>query len=203
MGIGSLSPYAQPQSGAPSWKTGEREAACVFLSLTLFIILDVNVGIYRVFRKKQGLYYWSLIFATWGTAVVVSQNQYLMNVLSLKKYCFRTRKIVSCKAAPPRIPWMGRLYAAASHADWTITADHRKYLQKPQARMVCNMAIMDGHDQRRMERLRARRMPGPLLTPPSRKPKRAAPSRTTDDDNHRFLPSNRTKLGLCFPSLQP
>lgn len=39
MGIGSLSPYAQPQSGAPSWKTGEREAACVFPSLTIFIIL--------------------------------------------------------------------------------------------------------------------------------------------------------------------
>lgn len=69
-----LSPYADAESGAPSWRTGEREAAIVFLSLTLYIILDVNVAIYRTFRKKQGLYYWSLIFATWGTATVALGN---------------------------------------------------------------------------------------------------------------------------------
>ena len=70
----NLSPYADAESGAPSWAPGEREAACVFMSLALYIILDVNVAIYRVFRKKHGLYYWSLIFATWGTAIVVVGN---------------------------------------------------------------------------------------------------------------------------------
>ena len=70
----NLSPYADAESGAPSWRTGERESAIVFLSLALYIILDVNVSIYRVFRKKRGLYYWSLIFATWGTAIVVVGN---------------------------------------------------------------------------------------------------------------------------------
>ena len=70
----NVSPYADAESGAPSWATGEKEAACVFLSLALYIILDVNVAIYRVFRRKQGLYYWSLIFATWGTATVVVGN---------------------------------------------------------------------------------------------------------------------------------
>lgn len=72
--VNNLSPYAEAESGAPSWKVGEREAAIVFLSLTLYIILDVNVAIYRVFKKKQGLYYWSLIFATWGTAAVAVGN---------------------------------------------------------------------------------------------------------------------------------
>lgn len=69
-----LSPYADAESGSPSWRVGERESAIVLLSLTLYIILDVNVAIYRVFRKKQGLYYWSLIFATWGTATVALGN---------------------------------------------------------------------------------------------------------------------------------
>ena len=70
----NLSPYGDAESGAPAWRTGEQESAIVFLSLTLYIILDVNVAIYRVFRKKQGLYYWSLIFATWGTATVAVGN---------------------------------------------------------------------------------------------------------------------------------
>ena len=69
-----VSPYADAESGAPAWKPGEREAAVAFLSLTIYLILDVNVGIYRVFRRKRGLYYWSLIFATWGTAVVAIGN---------------------------------------------------------------------------------------------------------------------------------
>ena len=70
----NLSPYADAESGAPSWRKGERESAIVFLSLTIYIILDVNVGIYRVFKKKRGLYYWSLICATWGTLVVALGN---------------------------------------------------------------------------------------------------------------------------------
>ena len=70
----NVSPYADVESGAPSWRTGERESAIVFMSLALYIILDVNVSIYRVFRRKRGLYYWSLMFATWGTAVVVVGN---------------------------------------------------------------------------------------------------------------------------------
>ena len=69
-----LSPYADAESGTPEWKTGEKETAVAFISLTLYIILDVNFGIYRIFRRKQGLYYWSLIFATWGTAVVAVGN---------------------------------------------------------------------------------------------------------------------------------
>ena len=70
----NVSPYSDAESGTPAWKPGEREAAIAFLSLTIYLILDVNVGIYRVFKKKQGLYYWSLIFATWGTALVAVGN---------------------------------------------------------------------------------------------------------------------------------
>lgn len=64
----TYSPYANAESAAPDWKPGEEEAATAFLALTFWLILDVNVGIYRVFKKKRGLYYWSLIIGTWACA---------------------------------------------------------------------------------------------------------------------------------------
>ena len=60
--------YADAESAPPDWKPGEEDAAIAFLAITLFLILDINIGIHRVFRRKQGLYYWSLIIATWACA---------------------------------------------------------------------------------------------------------------------------------------
>ncbi|KAK0513867.1 hypothetical protein JMJ35_003589 [Cladonia borealis] len=72
--MSTYSPYADAESAAPDWKPGEEEAATAFLSLTLWLILDVNVGIYRVFKKKRGLYYWSLIIGTWACALSTIGN---------------------------------------------------------------------------------------------------------------------------------
>ena len=66
--MSSYSPYAEAESGPPEWKPGEEEATTAFLALTFWLILDLNVGIHRVFRKKQGLYYWMLMLGTWGCA---------------------------------------------------------------------------------------------------------------------------------------
>ena len=65
----SYSPYADAESAPPDWRPGEENAATAFLALTFYLILDVNIGIYRVFKRKQGLYFWSLVVATWGCAV--------------------------------------------------------------------------------------------------------------------------------------
>ena len=64
----SYSPYADPESGPPNWRPGAEDAAVAFLALTFYLILDVNIGIHRVFKKKQGLYFWSLVIATWACA---------------------------------------------------------------------------------------------------------------------------------------
>ena len=72
--MSTYSPYADAESAAPDWKPGEEEAATAFLSLTLWLILDINVGIYRVFRKKRGLYYWSLVIGTWACALSTIGN---------------------------------------------------------------------------------------------------------------------------------
>ena len=72
--MSTYSPYADAESAAPDWKPGEEEAATAFLALTFWLILDINVGIYRVFRKKQGLYYWSLIIGTWACALSTIGN---------------------------------------------------------------------------------------------------------------------------------
>lgn len=72
--MSTYSPYADAESAAPDWKPGEEEAATAFLALTFWLILDINVGIYRVFKKKRGLYYWSLIIGTWACAISTIGN---------------------------------------------------------------------------------------------------------------------------------
>ena len=72
--MSTYSPYADAESAAPDWKPGEEEAATAFLALTFWLILDVNVGIYRVFKKKRGLYYWSLTIGTWACALSTIGN---------------------------------------------------------------------------------------------------------------------------------
>lgn len=66
--MSSYSPYANAESGPPEWKPGEEDAATAFLALTFWLILEVNVGIYRVFKKKNGLCYWNLTIGIWGSA---------------------------------------------------------------------------------------------------------------------------------------
>lgn len=67
--MSSYSPYAEAESSPPDWKPGEEQTATVFLALSLYLILDVNIGIWRVFKQKQGLYYWALVIGTWSLAI--------------------------------------------------------------------------------------------------------------------------------------
>lgn len=67
--MGIYSPYAVAESEQPQWKPGENLAAAAFVGMALFIVLDVNVGIWRVFRKRTGYYYWSMKLGTLACAV--------------------------------------------------------------------------------------------------------------------------------------
>ena len=65
----SYSRYAIAESEQPQWKPGENLAAAAFFGINLFIVLDVNVEIWRVFRKRTGYYYWSMKLGTLACAI--------------------------------------------------------------------------------------------------------------------------------------
>ncbi|KAI5455937.1 hypothetical protein BGZ63DRAFT_323084, partial [Mariannaea sp. PMI_226] len=44
-------------------------AVACFLAITAYNFLELNVIIFTTFKKRNGLYFWSFIVATWGTLV--------------------------------------------------------------------------------------------------------------------------------------
>ena len=47
-------------------RPGEDLAAIGFVAVVFYLFIDINLGIYRTFKKKQGLYYWCMLLGTWG-----------------------------------------------------------------------------------------------------------------------------------------
>lgn len=64
--MGNYSPYAISQSKPPKWLPGEDMAAAAFVGMAFLVVVDINVGIWRVFKKRQGLYYWAMKLGTLG-----------------------------------------------------------------------------------------------------------------------------------------
>lgn len=62
----NASPYAIAETEPPNYWPGEELAAAGFVGITFYLFVDVNVSLVRVFRKKTGLYYFSLLLGTWG-----------------------------------------------------------------------------------------------------------------------------------------
>ena len=62
----SYSPYAVNVSDPPKWRPGEDIAAGAFVGITLFLVVEVNVLIFRAFKRRQGLYFWSMQIGTLG-----------------------------------------------------------------------------------------------------------------------------------------
>ena len=65
----STSPYAVAESAPPIWRPGEEIAASMFVGITLFLALETAFEIIRLFRKRRGLYFWSMIFGVSGCVV--------------------------------------------------------------------------------------------------------------------------------------
>ena len=97
--MSSNSPYAVAESEPPKWRPGEDLAASAFIGITIFLVLETNVEIFRVFKKRQGLYFWALEAGTWGC---------LINAIgTILKYLSAVKKI-----------WP--LYTLAMLASWSV-----------------------------------------------------------------------------------
>lgn len=55
------SPYSLIQSAPPKWRPQEDHAASAFVGISFFLFLETIFEIFRVFKKRQGLYFWSLL----------------------------------------------------------------------------------------------------------------------------------------------
>lgn len=67
--MSSYSPYAVAESQPPEWKPGGNLAAAAFIGASLYLVLDINVAILRVFKRRQGLYYWAMLLGSWAVGV--------------------------------------------------------------------------------------------------------------------------------------
>ena len=52
-----------------AFRPGEQLAASGFVAIIFYLFVDINIGIYRIFKRKQGLYYWSMLLGTWGCVI--------------------------------------------------------------------------------------------------------------------------------------
>ena len=50
-------------------RTGEEQTTCGFVAIIIYLFVDISIGIYRIFTKKQGLYFWSMLIETWGCLI--------------------------------------------------------------------------------------------------------------------------------------
>ena len=64
--MGSFSPYSINEADPPQWRPGEDIAAAAFVGITLYLFVEVNVVIFRAFKKRQGLYFWSMQIGSLG-----------------------------------------------------------------------------------------------------------------------------------------
>ncbi|MCJ1428744.1 hypothetical protein MMC29_006655 [Sticta canariensis] len=66
MSSGPYSPYSINEADPPKWRPGEDIAAGAFVGMTLYLFVEVNVMIHRAFKRRQGLYFWSMQIGTLG-----------------------------------------------------------------------------------------------------------------------------------------
>ncbi|KAL8938407.1 MAG: hypothetical protein Q9216_003924, partial [Gyalolechia sp. 2 TL-2023] len=63
------SPYVIHQAGVPDFKPGEYAAASAFIGMTLLLVVEVNVEVFRIFKRRTGLYYWSITIGSFACGV--------------------------------------------------------------------------------------------------------------------------------------
>ncbi|KAL8934110.1 MAG: hypothetical protein Q9216_006070 [Gyalolechia sp. 2 TL-2023] len=65
----STSPYDLIQSAPPEWRPQEDRVASAFVGISFFLFLETLFEIFRVFKKRRGLYFWSLLISVIATAI--------------------------------------------------------------------------------------------------------------------------------------
>ena len=61
--------YAVAESDPPKWEPGEDLAASAIVAVTFYLVLEVQFEIFRAFKKRKGLYFWSVELGIWGCAL--------------------------------------------------------------------------------------------------------------------------------------
>ena len=61
--------YAVAESQPPKWKPGEDLAASATVAVIFYLVLEVQIEILRAFKKRKGLYFWSIELGIWGCAI--------------------------------------------------------------------------------------------------------------------------------------
>ncbi|MCJ1331183.1 hypothetical protein MMC10_007871 [Thelotrema lepadinum] len=69
-----------------------------FMSLSLWLVLEFHIQVFRFFKKRRGLYFWSLLVLSWG--VLLHSIGYLLNWFA------------------PNCPW--QLYALMDAIGWSM-----------------------------------------------------------------------------------
>lgn len=52
--------YSVHEAETPKWLAGEELAATGFIAMTFLLIVEVNIEIHRVFKRRQGIYFWAM-----------------------------------------------------------------------------------------------------------------------------------------------
>lgn len=65
----STSVYAVAENESPKWRPGEEAAASAFVGMTFFLVLSILFEMMRLFRKRQGLYFWSMLAGASGCGI--------------------------------------------------------------------------------------------------------------------------------------
>lgn len=65
----SASAYDFAESAPVTWRPGEELAASGFVAIVFYLFIDNNLSIYRIFKRKRGLYYWCMLLGTWGCVI--------------------------------------------------------------------------------------------------------------------------------------
>lgn len=51
---------AVAESKPPAWLPGENMAASAIVGVTFYLVLEVQIEIFRAFKQRKGLYFWSV-----------------------------------------------------------------------------------------------------------------------------------------------
>jgi hypothetical protein len=102
-----------PNSDVSDLPSGSRSIPIiVFSSIALYNVLELNYMVVGTFRRRKGLYFWSLIVATWGIAV--NAVGYLLQYLDLitNTYLYSTLICVGwvCMVTGQSVVLYSRLY---------------------------------------------------------------------------------------------
>ncbi|KAL8666619.1 MAG: hypothetical protein Q9168_007446 [Polycauliona sp. 1 TL-2023] len=66
--MSQYSPYVVAESEFPKWRPGEEAAAAAFVGMTFLLVLETNIEIVRMFKRRTGLYYYAISIGSWTCA---------------------------------------------------------------------------------------------------------------------------------------